>query len=227
MPTPVRFPGGVTTVTPSDLMGMFGMPDPTKWHTFFDDFDRYVAGDFVVTNVGVATEALADGDGGNLLLTNAAADNDACFLQKVGESFKFELGKKLFFKARFKVSEATQSDFVVGLQITDTSPLAVTDGVFFLKSDASATVDMLVTKNSAITTLASVATIVADTYIVLGFYYDGVSKIRCYVDGTKISDAVVTNMPDDEDMTVSFGIQNGDAVARTMTVDYLLAAKER
>jgi hypothetical protein len=34
-------------------------------------------------------------------------------------------------------------------------------------------------------------------------------------------------MPDDEDLTVSFGIQNGEAVAKTMTVDYILAAMDR
>jgi hypothetical protein len=35
-----------------------------------------------------------------------------------------------------------------------------------------------------------------------------------------------TYLPDTE-LTVSFGIQNGEAVAKTMTVDYIFAAKER
>ena len=34
-------------------------------------------------------------------------------------------------------------------------------------------------------------------------------------------------MPDDEVLTPSFGIQNGEAAAKTMSIDYILAAKER
>ena len=33
--------------------------------------------------------------------------------------------------------------------------------------------------------------------------------------------------PDDEELTVSFGIQNGAAAAKTMTLDYIIAAVER
>lgn len=36
-----------------------------------------------------------------------------------------------------------------------------------------------------------------------------------------------TNLPDDEELTVSFGIQNGAAAAKTMSVDYIMAVKER
>jgi hypothetical protein len=38
---------------------------------------------------------------------------------------------------------------------------------------------------------------------------------------------VSTNAPDDEELTVSFGIQNGAAAAKTLTVDYIGASKER
>ena len=36
-----------------------------------------------------------------------------------------------------------------------------------------------------------------------------------------------TNAPDDEELAVSFGIQNGEAVAKVMTLDYISAGKER
>ncbi len=39
---------------------------------------------------------------------NTAAANDLVSMQKVGESFRFEVGKKLFFEGRFKVNDATQ-----------------------------------------------------------------------------------------------------------------------
>ena len=41
------------------------------------------------------------------------------------------------------------------------------------------------------------------------------------------SQATLTNVPDDEDLTVSFGIQNGAAAAKSMTLDYVIASIER
>lgn len=224
---PTRFPNGLTTASKTQPLGEFNLPDMTKAHVYWEDFDYYTAADWTVTEVGVATQALSDGDGGLLLITNAAADDNSSFNQKVGESFTFETGKKAWFEARFQASDATQSDIVIGLQITDTTPLDVTDGIFFLKSDGAATVDFLVEKNNTATTTSSVATLVDDTNIRLGFFWDGVDKIIIFVDGIAVNSSVTTNLPDDEALTVSFGIQNGEAVAKTMTVDYIVAAKER
>ena len=225
--TTTRFPNGVTNVGEQSLFAELAQPAATVYHTYFEDFDYYAAADWTVTETdAAATQALTDGDGGLLLVTNTAADNDLVALQKKGESFRFATGKPLFFEARFKVSNATQSDVVIGLQITDASPLDVTDGVFFLKSDDSTTISLLVEKNNTATT-TSVGTLADDTFIRLGFYYDGASAIQAFVDGTYVATSVTTNLVDDEDLTISFAIQNGNAVARTMTVDYIYVAKER
>jgi hypothetical protein len=222
-----RFPNGVTNVGEDSPFADLAMPAPTKFHSYMEDFDYYTAGDWTVTETQAgATQALTDGDGGLLLLTNTAADNDLVSLQKVGESFRFASGKELFFEARLKVSDATQSDLVVGLQITDTSPLDVTDGVFFIKADGSTTVSLVVEKNNTATT-TSVGTMADGTFISLGFYYDGASTIQYSVNGSVLGTSVTTNLPDDEDLTVTFAIQNGEAVAKTMTVDYIFVAKER
>jgi hypothetical protein len=223
-----RFPNGVTNVDESSMFADMGQNAPSNFHNYFEDFDYYTAGDWTVTETDAgATQALTDGDGGWLLITNTAADNDLVALQKKGESFRFASGKKLWFEARFKVSDATQSDVVMGLQITDATPLDVTDGVFFIKADGAATVDLLVEKNNTATTTSSVATMANDTFITLGFFYDGVSTIYYFVNGALGGSSVTTNLPDDEDMTISFAIQNGEAVAKTMTVDYINVAKER
>ena len=222
-----RFPNGVTNVGEDSLFAALGQLAGPQFHTYFEDFDYYAAADWTVTETQAgATQALTDGDGGLLLLTNTAADNDLVALQKVGESYRFASGKKLFFEARFKVSNATQSDVVMGLQITDATPLDVSDGVFFLKSDDSTTINLLVEKNNTATT-TSVGTLADDTYIRLGFYYDGNSSIQAFVNGTYVATSATTNLVDDEDLTISFALQNGNAVARTMTVDYVYVAKER
>ena len=223
-----RFPNGVTNVGEDSPFADLAMPAPTKFHTYFEDFDYYVAGNWTVTETQAgATQALTDGDGGLLLITNTAADDDLVALQKVGESYRFASGKELFFEARFKVSDATQSDVVIGLQITDTTPLDVSDGVFFIKADGSTSVSLLVEKNGTATTTSSVATMANDTFISLGFYYDGASSIQYSVNGVVKGTSVTTNLVDDEDLTVSIALQNGEAVAKTMTVDYVFVAKER
>lgn len=229
--TVTQFPGGVGTVADNSPWAAFKGPLPTQYHTYFEDFDTFTAAEWTITTTeagaGSASEALTDGDGGLLLVTNDAADDDADFFQKVGESFLFEAGKKLFFEARFKVSDATQSDVVFGLQITDTTPLDVTDGVFFQKDDGDTNIDFHVEKNNTATSEAAVGTLADDTFVKLGFYYDGVSGVYAIVDGAAVAKVATTNLPDDEALTVSFGIQNGEAAAKTMTVDYIFVAKER
>jgi hypothetical protein len=223
-----RFPNGVTNVGEDSPFADLAMPAPTKFHTYYEDFDYYVAANWTVTETQAgATQALTDGDGGLLLITNTAADDDLVALQKVGESYRFASGKELFFEARLKVSDATQSDVVIGLQITDATPLDVSDGVFFIKADGSTSVSLLVEKNGTATTTSGVATMANDTFISLGFYYDGASSIQYSVNGVVVGTSVTTNLPDDEDMTVSIALQNGEAVAKTMTVDYVFVAKER
>jgi hypothetical protein len=234
MASPVRFSGGVTNVAGDDPLAQFGMPDPTKWHVFFDDFDTYVVADWTITTTeagaGSATEALGDADGGVLVVTNDAADDDADFFQKVGESFLMASTKRAFFKARFKVSDATQCDFVMGLQVTDTTPLGVTDGIFFQKDDGDAQLDVYCRKDATTgsTSATNIATVVADTYFTVAWYYDGKGSLKYFVDDVHKGtlDASSTYLPDTE-LTVSFGIQNGEAVAKIMTIDYVLAAKER
>jgi len=234
MAAPTRFPSGVATAARNSTLWNVGIPDPTAYHVYFNDFDTYVVGDWTITTIeagaGSATEALTDVDGGCLLITNDAADNDLDFFQKVGESFLMEAGKPAFFKARFKVSDATQSDFVIGLQITDTTPLDVTDGIYFMKDDGDALLDVYCRKNATTgsTSATGIATVVSNTFLTVGWYYDGKDSLAYFVNDVQLGtlDASSTYLPD-TDLTVSFGIQNGEAVAKTMTLDYVLAGKKR
>lgn len=235
-----NFIDGVTNVPDSYVFGTFGSVDPSKYIQFFDDFMRYdaaatgTAHDWLATLTGTTpTAVLADENGGVLLVTLSAADDDNYFAQWQGsntsnavEPIKFISGKKTWFKTRFKTSDATQSDIVVGLQITDTTPLAVTDGVYFLKVDGTAVMNLLVTKGSTSTTTAA-ATLANATYVTLGFVYDGASKVDIFVNDVKVASSVTTNLPDTEELTISFGIQNGEAVAKTLSMDYIFCATER
>ena len=230
--TTTHFRNGVSNQAPGNPLFEYPYLDPFKYYSYVNDFFTYTAGDWTITTTeagsGAATEALASTSAGGLLLvTNDDADNDLDFFNLKTEAFKFVAGKKTFFKARFAVSDATQSDFVMGLQITDTTPLAVSDGVYFMKDDGDASLDFHVEKDGSDTTASAIATVSDATMLVAGFYYDGKSAIEYYVDDVKLGTSVTTNLPDDEELAVSFGIQNGAAAAKTMTVDYIFVSQER
>ena len=213
-----HFTSGVTNVGAGGTLG--------------NDFDVYTSGDWTVTTTedgtGSATEAIIDGDGGLLALTNAAGDNDHDFLQLKKETFKFESTKQLYFKARFKTSDADASDVVMGLQLTDTSPLDVTDGAFFLLTDGSTTLQFIVEKDGTQSTLDLPTVMADDTFTTVGFVYDPKDlKFHVFQNNVLAGTVASTNAPDDEELNVSFGIQNGAAAAKVMTIDYVLAGKER
>jgi len=109
--TTTRFPNGITNVGEQSLFAELGQPAATIFHTYFEDFDYYTAGDWTVTETQAgATQALGDVVGGALVLTNSTTDNDLNSIQRVGEAFKPVAGKKFFMKARFKVNEVIESD---------------------------------------------------------------------------------------------------------------------
>jgi hypothetical protein len=171
---------------------------------------------------GESTVALTDGAGGLLLLTTDAAENDGINMQVTKEAFKLASGKPCYFGCRFKLSEVTQSDFLVGLCITDTDLLGgMTDGAYFRKVDASAAMVFALEKNSSETTGAAV-TLVADTWYVVEFFFDG-TNVDFFVDGTIKTRIAQTNLPDDEELTPSIHLLTGEGVAHTATIDWIRA----
>jgi hypothetical protein len=228
-----RFPNGLVNRNEDSIFASLKTMDPTRYHQYLEDFDYFAAANWTITETQAgATQALTDGDGGILLLTNTAADNDLISMQKVGESFLLEAGKKLFFRARFRVSDATQSDLLMGLIVADTTPFDATDGIYFQKDDGDTQLDVYCRKDATTgsTSALNIATVANDTYMTVEFFYDGETSGRLYygVNGSVLGylDASSTYLPDTE-LTVSFAIQNGEAVAKTMSVDYIFVAKER
>jgi hypothetical protein len=200
---------------------------------FFEDFVNpgTVASDtfpgwtstLVEAGAGESTITLADASGGAMVITTDANEDDGINFQLKGESFGFAAAQKAtYFGIRLKVSDVTQSDLLVGLCITDTTLLGgMTDGVYFRKADASAAVEFVTEKDSSETATAAVLTAVADTYYILEFYFDGTS-IEAFVDGVRVAQHTLT-IPDDELLTPSVHFLAGEAVAKTMTIDWIRA----
>ncbi len=230
MPAPVRYPGGVNNVrTRNSTLSNLPQNDPTRVITYWNDFHSYAAGEWTVTETGSGTKALADAHGGVLGILTGASSGDLESYNKVGEGFLLAAGKRAWFSTRLKVSEATLTDVVMGLQVTDTTPLDVTDGIYFLKATAGTSWSFIVRKDATTGSLAtaSVATCVADTYMQLGWYYDGKTKLEYYINDVRSGTVDPTNYFPDTELTIGFGVKNGEAVAKTLSIDWIYAAMER
>ena len=206
----------------------------SDWIEYWNDFTKptdYDTNDWTLTTVEAgassATEAIGNLLGGVLVVTNDAADDDSDFFQSAKEIFKWTSGKRLYFGMRAKISDVTQSDFVFGLQITDTTPLAVTDGMYFQSDDGDAYLDFHSVKNSTATDVTQLATLTNDTYFVIEAYYDGANKWELFFNGATVGACALTNVCDDEELAISFGIQNGEAVAKILSVDWIRVVQER
>ena len=227
MPT-TRFPNGVTTAPSSETLGEFILPDPTKAHVYFNDFDTYVASDWTITTAeagaGSASETLIEADGGALRLLNAAGASDHDYLQKAGNSFLFETNFQIWFKARFQLNDVSQTNFVMGLQDTDTTPLNAI-GTYFRKNSSSSDI-VFVDQNSSGATARTIPDVLADnTYVTVGFYVDKAGKVAYFINDQAMG-AFQTN-EDANVRTISFGVANRSASASSMTIDYIFAAKQR
>lgn len=220
--------GGVTNVPETVTMGAFVAPDPSALHVFFNDFDTYAAGDWTIGDVGTSTVALASGDGGILTIETGALDDNHSYFQTAAASFTFEAGKAFWYKARFKLDEVIQSDVLMGLYLIDASPIASapTDGVWFSKLDGSTTLNAIQAKSGGSVVTTAITTMVADTYVTVGFYYDGASSFKYFLNDVVVGSAAATNLPT-VPLAVSFVIQAGEAAEKTLSIDYILAAKER
>ena len=232
-----HFQNGVSNAARGSSLEGMGQLDPTKYHTFFDDFDTTpIAAQWTLTatSVGTGTSAITvpDADDGLARITTAANENDGIFAEWISETFLLESGKKTWMKARFQVGDAIQSDMVIGLHSTSTTPQTATMRWLFETVDGSAAMYFNNDDNTTDTDSGTVVTLEDDTFVTVGAYYNGLSgadaEVKLFANDvhvTSISGATA-DVPGAE-MAVGFGYLNGAAGAETTDIDYIFVAKER
>lgn len=208
-----------------------GNPDLVVYFNDFLNTADYAATDWTITTVeagaGDATEAIAaDERNGALLLTNDAGASDSDSLQLNEENWKLEAGERLWYETRIKINDVDQVNEFVGLCITDTSPLDTTDRVGFQIDDGNASILCKTEKDSTETSTDSGLDAADATYVTLGFMWDGVNKVKFFVNRNWVA-THTTNVPDDENLAVTIHHGNGEADNQTIHVDYIYVAAER
>lgn len=225
-----NFENGITNRNAAHIFGSMGHLDPTKFHTFMDDFDAPIilAGDLSGFNVSL-TGTIAGNDtidGGAILLTTGATDTNVNIIQPVSQGFSCVASRPLYFRAKLETADVIEADVLVGLmdEVTDITP---TDGIFFLKADAAATVDLFVRSGGVEqATSAAIATMVNDTQVTFEFYWDGIDRVYFGVDGTPLGFVTITTLPTGL-MAPTVGAITGATAAKTVLCDYLFASEER
>lgn len=239
MATPKRYSNGVSNIAAGKTMSQYPAPDPTLLYGYFNDFFQYAATDWVLTTAeagaGNATEAIADDEtGGVLVITNAGGngDHDNFQLSKDGgtndsESFLFAVGKKAWGKVKVKSNDGDKIHSFLGLHIVNTDPVNVapTDGVYF--EITGGVISFVVRKNGVSSVESSIGTLGDDIFKTLGFYWDGIDTFHVFVDDVEATSVSSGTLPDDEYLAVSFGVENEEASANTLEMDYIGIWMER
>lgn len=183
----------------------------------------------VVKDAGAAVALVADTAGGEVALTSAATtDNDGGSIQG-NEIFLPAAGRTIWFEARVKLSDATQSDMFVGLcENFATNPencLTASNRIGFQKDDGSALILCKSEIADAETSTTTAVSMSNGAYVRLGFIVRGTSSIEFFVDRQKV--ATHTSSPATE-LAVAFFHLSGDASGtKVATMDYVEAVATR
>ena len=177
---------------------------------------------FAETSSGSGTPlAHQDIVGGGAKFTNGAGDNEYYFYESGAEIGQLVATYDLWFEIILQVSDGTQSDLFAGLCARLASGNLFdnrVDCVGFRKDDGDTDIDLETDVSGSVATSSAAQGTLADaTDISLGFHYNGgEERVYFFIDDTYV-DNIATTLPTTE-MCVSFGLRNGEAVAKTMTV---------
>lgn len=225
---------GLSTGNIGSVLQHFGLPDSTRYAVYFNDFTKgtdYTASDWVIdvieTGTGDASLVIQHENLGVLKLTNDNANDDSIAITSTKKLLLFMPGKEIFYKVRFKVNSAIETDWTLGFTRHNGAPPGTSDGVIFNSVDGNANIDFSIIKNSTATTASAISTLEDDTYLTLGFYFNGLNKIRYFKDDVSLGTSVITNLPDDEILSTTAYIKNGEAQGSSMSIDYIKLANER
>lgn len=189
------------------------------------DFTTAIEYTVTYIDVGAGTSLInqAITAGNRALVTTAQNENDSCEMQLVGTPFQIASGKPFYFGIKCSISDATQSDFLVGLASKDTNLIAAhavaiaDDGVYFYKLDAGTSIVAAAEKAGVVST-AAVGTAMDTSKHIYEITFDGTS-LSFYFDATLVS--VMTSGWPTVVLSPSFALAAGEAAAKTASIEWM------
>lgn len=208
----------------------------SKTCIYYNDFVRWVADEWTITEVNAATQLLVDERNGILRITPAGAENDGAQLQlggtgdgeTTGECWAPAAGKNLWFECKVRsTTDVDQTDIFVGLHVEDTTIIAGrgSDYIGFRIDDGDANIDAETCSGSSASSETALGTGADNVWMVLGFKVTGTDKIEYYVNDV-LKATITTNIPTAL-MKLSLCMLAGEGAANVVDYDYVVVAQDR
>jgi hypothetical protein len=209
--------------------------NPQAGFVWFDDFHGYTSGGdggLTSTTTDSGGAQVVAGVGGILELDasdGTVGDNDEVYVGGTDTVITLSSSTECWFEARVKFTEANTDDanIIVGLSSTYAAqtlvdngggPPADYSGAVFFKVDGGTVWQTEVSESTSQSTNTSVATRTSGSYARLGFYANGTSSIKFYIDGIEVAEET-SNLPTSA-VSPLFGLKNGDTNEEKLDVDW-------
>ena len=207
---------------------------------YFDDFFSLDSNWTVTEDDAACTQVIQDEQFGVLLLTNkATTDDNGQQIQWANEFAKPTTGKRrLWFEARVNCNggDATNLDFFIGLaateDLTGVADNMPANGIGFHKDDGDTNIDFSTSDGGTNIQQAAVATLANDTYVRLGFSFDGGATgsgvLTPYVNGVAGTQITTMTYATMAEIAPIIMIRNGDGTTQQkIKIDYVQVISER
>lgn len=225
-----------------------------RQYGFFEDFLEFVDGDLfskVDADSGATAAIDADGEGGLVLLTTGATDNNEAYLFSTQELFKFAANRPLVCEARIQYAEANTDDANVFFGFMDAiganalvddgvGPKASYSGAVFYKADgesvwsvensigATQKTTQLTADNSLDGTAQSAGGAAYQTLAIEVTPHGGGScDVSFWIDDVLVAKHKDQSYTSATQMMVGCGVKAGGANSEVLTVDYISAYQLR
>jgi len=185
-------------------------------------------------NAGSGTALIVqDARGGLAKVTNTVTEDNYYGYFSKYEVAKLQAGKGLWLHGLITLADADDADWFFGLcKIAATTGLfdARVDSIGFYGVDGSVNINCEGNKNSTPTQSTAKGTMADATQKELAIYANGVSRVDFYIENAANKLAYVatitTNLPDDEELAVAFGVRNGASGANSLTTGRILLLQD-
>lgn len=199
--------------------------DPSIGHRHLDHFHTFRPSDWTITTVetgfGAATETITDYIGGLLQIYNDGADDDSDELQHVGAAWLLAPGCPLWGEFKMMLIDDTNSDFWLGLSVTDTTLITGAANALWFQKDDDVRDVRWHTDDGGSTTEGDTGFDVDDMlWDYYGLKYDGVGRVEFWINNV-LRGSAETDINEDDEMRISFGLRNGVGKAKIMWLDYI------
>lgn len=189
------------------------------------DFTTAIEYTTTVIKTGGGASAITQGilAGAKAAVVTGTTDNDSVQIQLVGTPFQIASGKPFYFGCKASISDATQSDFFVGLASKDTNIIAAhaialaDDGVYFYKLDAGTAI-LAAAEKAGVVATAAIGTAMDTASHIYEIDFDG-NALHFYLDGLLVS-TMTAGWPTVV-LSPSFAFAAGEAASKTASIEWM------